>query len=202
MPPAIIASPVSTKIGDFDRERRAERRDDVSEGGLGKRAVHLVEYQRGEANRRLDPAVGRGQVPDPAARATRDPCAERHAGHERGEHERLSERRGAGLPPFCHLALLRAEAHKPGQAEAFLDEACGEAEQLLNELHLGGIELLGPVPAPMERRAGRYRAQLLVQANARAPLHRLLNGWLAVLEGMPSGRAVRWSLDVDPIDLF
>ncbi|MVW74569.1 primosomal protein N' [Pseudomonas xionganensis] len=114
----------------------------------------------------------------------------------------LSERRSAGLPPFCHLALLRAEAHKPGQAEAFLDQACGEAELLLEELGLGGIELLGPVPAPMERRAGRYRAQLLVQANARAPLHRLLSRWTQSLEQMPSGRAVRWSLDVDPIDLF
>jgi primosomal protein N' (replication factor Y) len=114
----------------------------------------------------------------------------------------LSERRGAGLPPFCHLALLRAEAHKPGQAEGFLDDACTEAELLLNELQLSGIELLGPVPAPMERRAGRYRAQLLVQANARAPLHRLLNSWMLALEQMPSGRAVRWSLDVDPIDLF
>ncbi|MFJ5298092.1 primosomal protein N' [Pseudomonas sp. NPDC088368] len=114
----------------------------------------------------------------------------------------LSERRAAGLPPFSHLALLRAEAHKPGQAEGFLDEACTEAEQLLKEMSLGGIELLGPVPAPMERRAGRYRAQLLLQANARAPLHKLLATWLLALESMPSGRAVRWSLDVDPVDLY
>jgi len=114
----------------------------------------------------------------------------------------LSERRGAGLPPFAHLALLRAEAHKPGQAEGFLDQACDEAEHLLSELKLAGIELLGPVPAPMERRAGRYRAQLLVQASARAPLHRLLHAWLPALEQLPGGRAVRWSLDVDPIDLF
>ncbi|MAB98892.1 MAG: primosomal protein N' [Pseudomonadaceae bacterium] len=114
----------------------------------------------------------------------------------------LTERRDAGLPPFCHLALLRAEAHKPGQAEGFLDEACAEAEMLLGELQLEGIELLGPVPAPMERRAGRYRAQLLIQSAARAPLHRLLHAWLAAMEQMPSGRAVRWSLDVDPIDMF
>ncbi|HEX8541964.1 MAG TPA: primosomal protein N' [Pseudomonas sp.] len=114
----------------------------------------------------------------------------------------LSERRAAGLPPFSHLALLRAEAHKPGQAEGFLDEACAEAEQLLIDMQLGGIELLGPVPAPMERRAGRYRAQLLVQASARAPLHRLLSSWLLALEQMPSGRQVRWSLDVDPVDLY
>jgi primosomal protein N' (replication factor Y) len=114
----------------------------------------------------------------------------------------LSERRSAGLPPFCHLALLRAEAHKPGQAEGFLDDACSEAELQLGELNVTGIELLGPVPAPMERRAGRYRAQLLLQANARAPLHRLLHSLMPALEAMPSGRAVRWSLDVDPIDLF
>ena len=114
----------------------------------------------------------------------------------------LSERRAAGLPPFSHLALLRAEAHKPGQAEGFLDEACTEAEHLLKEMALGGIELLGPVPAPMERRAGRYRAQLLVQANASAPLHKLLATWMLALENMPSGRQVRWSLDVDPVDLY
>ncbi|MNH15927.1 Primosomal protein N' [compost metagenome] len=114
----------------------------------------------------------------------------------------LSERRAAGLPPFAHLALLRAEAHKPGQAEGFLDEACSAAEQLLAEQNLHGIELLGPVPAPMERRAGRFRAQLLLQANARAPLHRLISAWLLVLEQMPSGRQVRWSLDVDPVDLY
>ncbi len=94
----------------------------------------------------------------------------------------LSERRSAGLPPFAHLALLRAEAHKPGQAEGFLDEACSVAEGLLGELRLTGIELLGPVPAPMERRAGRYRAQLLLQATSRAPLHRLLSSWLLALE--------------------
>ncbi|MBC9249066.1 primosomal protein N' [Pseudomonas alcaligenes] len=114
----------------------------------------------------------------------------------------LSERRGAGLPPFAHLALLRAEAHKPGQAEAFLDDACDYAEQLQAELGLPAIELLGPVPAPMERRAGRHRAQLLLQCASRAPLHKLLAAWLPILEAMPGGRAVRWSLDVDPIDLF
>src|SRR5690606_23604554 len=29
----------------------------------------------------------------------------------------LTERRATGLPPFSHLALLRAESHRPGQAE-------------------------------------------------------------------------------------
>ncbi|MBH3435096.1 primosomal protein N' [Pseudomonas citronellolis] len=113
----------------------------------------------------------------------------------------LAERRAAGLPPFCHLALLRAEAHKPGQAEGFLEEACAEAERLQAQLG-SDVELLGPVPAPMERRAGRFRAQLLLMSSARVPLHRLLSCWLPILESMPGGRQVRWSLDVDPIDLF
>lgn len=114
----------------------------------------------------------------------------------------LSERRASGLPPFSHLALLRAEAQKPGQAEDFLDQACSQAEQLLAELGLSGIELLGPVPAPMERRAGRFRAQLLLQGSARAPLHRLMHAWLPWVEQLPGSRSVRWSLDIDPIDLF
>jgi primosomal protein N' (replication factor Y) len=54
----------------------------------------------------------------------------------------------------------------------------------------------------MERRDGRYRAQLLLQAGRRAPLHRLLPGWLDQLEALPEARRLRWSLDVDPIDLF
>ena len=114
----------------------------------------------------------------------------------------LSERRASGLPPFSHLALLRAEAHKPGQGEDFLDQACTEAEQLVQQLGLSGIELLGPVPAPMERRAGRFRAQLLLQANTRAALHRLLSAWIVRVEGLPASCSVRWSLDIDPIDLF
>ncbi|HFI2213359.1 TPA: primosomal protein N', partial [Pseudomonas aeruginosa] len=114
----------------------------------------------------------------------------------------LSERRAAGLPPFAHLALLRAEAHKPGQAEAFLDSACSAAEQLLEQMGGPEVELLGPVPAPMERRAGKHRAQLLLQCMSRAPLHRLLTPWLQSLEQLPGGRQVRWSLDIDPIDLF
>ena len=114
----------------------------------------------------------------------------------------LALREAAGFPPFAHLALLRADAHQPGQAEAFLDHACSLAEQMRDELQLETVELLGPVPAPMERRAGRHRAQLLLQASHRATLHRLLTPWLQALEQLPGSRSVRWSIDVDPLDLF
>jgi len=54
----------------------------------------------------------------------------------------------------------------------------------------------------MEKRAGRFRAQLLLQAAGRAALHRLLDRWLPLLEESKAGRRVRWSLDVDPGEMF
>ncbi len=114
--------------------------------------------------------------------------------------EALAERRSAGLPPFSHMALLRADALGREQVEAFLDQAAQLAEA--SPLALEEVMVLGPVPAPMERRAGRYRAQLLLQARNRAALHRLLAGWVLQLESLPGHSQVRWSLDVDPVDLF
>ena len=109
----------------------------------------------------------------------------------------LAEREQAALPPFTHHALLRAEAVESEHPLQFLHDAANASQGLAQ-----AVELLGPAPAPMERRAGRYRAQLLLQASARPPLHRFLERWLPLLETLKSGRKVRWSLDVDPMDLF
>jgi primosomal protein N' (replication factor Y) len=81
---------------------------------------------------------------------------------------------------------------------AFLESVAERARALA----VGGVQILGPVSAPMERRAGRYRAQLLLIAPRRADLHALLGPLALELEGMKSGRAVRWSLDVDPLETF
>lgn len=108
----------------------------------------------------------------------------------------LQERRDARLPPFASLALLRAEATDREAPSRFLDQAAQCARELAPE----GIELFGPVPAPMERRQGRYRAMLLLQAEERSQLQRLLSPLAPALEKLPKTRSVRWSLDIDPID--
>ncbi|HCE38581.1 MAG: primosomal protein N' [Alcanivorax sp.] len=108
----------------------------------------------------------------------------------------LEERRAAGLPPFGHLALLRCEAMAMDQAMAFLEECAGQLPEV------EGAHVLGPVPAPMEKRAGRYRAQLLVQSAGRPALHGLLDALMPLARSLPSGRRCRWHLDVDPIDLL
>jgi primosomal protein N' (replication factor Y) len=109
----------------------------------------------------------------------------------------LAERKAALLPPFAHQALLRAEAVDPERAAAFLNAARALADPIA-----GGLELLGPAPAPMERRAGRYRAHLLIQATQRQALHRFLDRWAVLLWAERQDRQVRWSLDVDPLELY
>jgi primosomal protein N' (replication factor Y) len=109
----------------------------------------------------------------------------------------LDARRDSHWPPFAYLALLRAEAARREMVFEFLDEARAAGTSLLP----GGVELLGPAPAPMERRAGRYRGQLLVRSAQRAGLQRFLTGWRAAFEPVSSARRVRWSLDVDPTEL-
>jgi primosomal protein N' (replication factor Y) len=111
----------------------------------------------------------------------------------------LAERRETDYPPFSHLALLRAESSRGGAALKFLREAHALAARAGRD---PAVQLMEPVPAPMEKRAGRHRAQLLVQSKKRAALHAFLNDWVARLTESKLGRCVRWSLDVDPIDLY
>ncbi|MBK1720349.1 primosomal protein N' [Thiocystis violacea] len=110
----------------------------------------------------------------------------------------LAEREEAELPPYAYLALVRAEAPGEGDALAFLREALGLGESIGEPR----IQLLGPVPAPMERRAGRYRAQLLVQCAERPRLQRFLSRWTLAIRGLPRRGGLRWSLDVDPQDML
>ncbi|WP_132976748.1 primosomal protein N' [Thiobaca trueperi] len=110
----------------------------------------------------------------------------------------LDERRAAELPPFAHLALLRAESPQAEAALAFLREA----RALATGLEQPSVQLLGPVPAPMERRAGRYRAQLLAQCAERPRLQQMLAQWNTALRALPRVKGLRWSLDVDPQDML
>lgn len=118
-------------------------------------------------------------------------------GYEEFARLTLEERRQARLPPFSFLALLRAEHHDAAPPERFLSEARG-----VFEVNSTGLEFYGPFPAPMEKRAGRFRAQLLIESPNRPRLARALGTCARKLEELPSAKRVRWSLDVDPQDMF
>ena len=106
----------------------------------------------------------------------------------------LAEREQAGFPPFVFEAVLRADADELAIALAFLRDAA-----VLAGTPPEGITLYDPVPMSVARLAERERAQLLVQAVSRKTLQAYLAAWSAKLHGLPQ-RAVRWHLDVDPIE--
>ncbi|NOY17117.1 MAG: primosomal protein N' [Gammaproteobacteria bacterium] len=115
----------------------------------------------------------------------------------------LKERKSADYPPYTHIALLRAEATKQQEALKFLEAMhCKARSLIVSSAAMRPVNLSEPVPSVMEKRAGRYRAQLLVQAASRKPLHDFLYQWRGEIESDRSARRVRWSLDVDPVDLY
>tara|TARA_R110000868_G_scaffold158036_4_gene385869 strand:- start:33238 stop:35403 length:2166 start_codon:yes stop_codon:yes gene_type:complete len=109
----------------------------------------------------------------------------------------LEERQAAQLPPFSHYVLLRAEAHQANHAMALLQQA----KQLAHNSGVDAVNVFGPATAPMEKRAGRFRSQLLLQSSQRNNLHQLLHYLIEQLDKHRDVRKVRWSVDVDPMDM-
>jgi primosomal protein N' (replication factor Y) len=159
------------------------------------RMAQLLEQVAGRA--------GRGERPGQVVIQTRFPDhpllqALVRLGYRAFAQDALQEREAASLPPFAFQALLRADARDMALAQAFLDDVVAA----LRQAPTPQVELWGPVPAPMVRRAGRYRAHLLLQSSRRDQLHAVLDGLPQQLPSMPSAKGVRWSLDVDPVDLY
>ncbi len=113
----------------------------------------------------------------------------------------FTERQQAMLPPFSYHILIRAEAIDEMAPIEFLNAA----RQNMTHIETGiveQVEIFGPFPAPMTRRAGRYRYQMLCQADNRNHLQQLLHYWLPLIESLPNRKKVRWSVDVDPQEMF
>jgi primosomal protein N' (replication factor Y) len=104
----------------------------------------------------------------------------------------LAERKQAALPPYMYQALLRAEARELADAIGFLEAArdCLEA---------GVVTINDPIPMTMTRVHNVDRAQLLVESPSRPALQGFLKAWLAELRAIKT--RVRWSLEVDPLDI-
>ena len=137
-------------------------------------------------------------------------------GYDGFADDALNERESAALPPFAVLALVRADAPNAEVAQRFLTsmrdyattqvraplQHTGSARQRGHQQRALQVSIAGPAPAPMERRAGRYRYQLLLRAKDRAPLHQLLGTVVTHAEAHPRSGDLRWSIDVDPLDTF
>ncbi len=114
----------------------------------------------------------------------------------------LQERRDAGLPPYSRLALLRAEARNAARLDNFLQAAadCGRAIVAAQATH-GKVEVLGPASALIARRADHFRAHLLIEAGGRPALQRFLGQWVPQVDALTAPPGLRWSIDVDPLEV-
>ena len=146
--------------------------------------------------------AGRGELAGEVIVQTRRPrhpllTALAREGYPAFAAEALAERDEVRMPPFARLALVRAEASARSASNGFL----ATARELAGALNRPGVEVMGPVPSPMERQGDRFRAQLLLRSTSRADLQAFLRLWVERLAGVRTPRGLRWSLDVDPIEL-
>jgi primosomal protein N' (replication factor Y) len=130
--------------------------------------------------------------------------------------QELAERQRAGMPPFSHQALLRAEHKKPEVLDAFLAQATALAAEIFGtsqtslvppagEMGGGirgrtpsGLMVYPPVPASLARVADVHRQHVLVEGGHRATLQAFLVQWRAAL--LQAKVRTRWAIDVDPTE--
>lgn len=119
-----------------------------------------------------------------------------HKGYGEFARGQLEERKQALLPPAWHMLLLRAEAHNAEDADEFLNQVAAILPQ--NDFS----EVIGPMPAPMDKKAGKFRRQLMFQTKERRQLQQSFEIALPLIEALPLAKKCRWSLDRDPQDLL
>lgn len=119
-----------------------------------------------------------------------------HNGYAHFARLLLLERQHTNLPPYSYQALLRTESKYAENAYELLQV------QLAGLRAQTGVIAIGPVPALLEKRQGRYRFQLVIQSQSRAALHSAVGYTLAAIETHPLSSKVRWSLDIDPQDFY
>lgn len=113
--------------------------------------------------------------------------------------EILSQRQMALLPPYHHLAAIRAESSRAEDAETFLYKTRQLAQSIAQPTPQ--FSYLGPLPASMEKRANRFRYLLQICVEKRSDLQSLLRILVQEMESLPDSKRVRWAIDVDPLEL-
>ncbi len=107
----------------------------------------------------------------------------------------LTEREMLNLPPYSHQALIRAEATNENYASQWLQSISPHLSQFADLL------VLGPSPAPMMKKAGKYRHMLTIQCKSRPYLHKVVDWLIENLDSVQKDNRIRWSIDIDPLDL-
>ncbi|MGO2344012.1 primosomal protein N' [Vibrio litoralis] len=122
-----------------------------------------------------------------------------HKDYQHFAQTALEERKMAQLPPYSFLTLFRAEGNNNEDVEAFLRQIRHTIEA--NPLYDEQCMVLGPMPAPLAKRAGKYRWQLMLQVATRSQMQRLIGSSKPAIQLLPLAKKVRWNMDIEPQDL-
>jgi primosomal protein N' (replication factor Y) (superfamily II helicase) len=123
-------------------------------------------------------------------------------GYESFAESALQERREAGWPPYSRLALLRAEAKDSAGLDSYLRAAADRGMALNDSVAAeSAVKILGPAAALIARRADHFRAHLLIETAVRSSLQRFLSRWLPQVQALSGPKGLRWSIDVDPVEV-
>ncbi len=124
----------------------------------------------------------------------------RESGYAEASRQLLPERELRGLPPFGFLASIGADSTAATAAQQFLKQAKQQLMRARQQLgiNVDQLDIIGPFPAVMERRAGRHRAHLLLKAPSRKALKHCLRYAIPELEKLPRKSGLRWQIDIDP----
>jgi primosomal protein N' (replication factor Y) len=158
------------------------------------RTAQLIVQVAGRAGRAERPGEVWIQTCQPESPALLSLIEEGYPGFAARE---LEHRRASELPPYRAMALVRAEGPDAVATQGFLSDLRPQLQP--SSAADSSLEILGPVAAPIQRVANRFRFQLLALAGSRRVLHEALRRIEAL---RPAQRGMRWSIDVDPYDAF
>jgi primosomal protein N' (replication factor Y) (superfamily II helicase) len=150
------------------------------------RTFSLVAQLAGRSGRGERPGRVIVQALDPEAPALRHAAAHDSEGFLAAE---LARRELLRYPPFGHLIRVVCSSEEPGPELA-------AAQAVRSRIDAPGAAVLGP--APLFRRAGRERAQLVVKAGERSPVIAAVRSAVEAAAADRSLRDANFAVDVDP----
>ncbi|WP_222422556.1 hypothetical protein, partial [Staphylococcus warneri] len=71
------------------------------------------------------------------------------------------------MPPYRYAILIRCESKDQAQNTEFLQKHAALLRQYPDLV----LDIWGPIPAPMERKAGRYQSHMVLLSADRPRLH-------------------------------
>ena len=156
----------------------------------GERTFQLLQQVMGRAGREQKKGMAIIQTYDPNNMIIQ---ALKKNDRELFFREEINSRQLLNMPPFGKLAAFIIS----GKQQAVV---AGTASEIVKKApYIKGVDVLGPVPAPIAFLRDKYRYRILVKATKEIKLQTMIRQWMTLVH-CPSGVDIR--IDIDPYSFF